>query len=277
MVKVITDSVSDIPDDVAKELDITIVPVLVNFGSESYRDRVDLSIAEFYQKLETSPVFPKTSAPSPGVFAEFYDKISEKSGEILGIFLSRKLSATYDVAAAGIGLMKNKCKIEIMDSTSAIMGQGLVVIEAAKKAVEGVNLEELAEYVKSRIPKVHMRAILPTLKYLYKGGRIGKVESLLGSMLNINPVLGIKDGIAFPFGKTRSRCKAIAKMYDYITSVGKIKALAVEYGSNAAEGLELAKRLAAEFPGTPLYISNVSPVIGTHTGPEVLSISAIEY
>jgi DegV family protein with EDD domain len=276
MVKVITDSVSDIPEEVIKELDISIIPVLVNFGEESYKDRVDLTIDEFYKKLEASPVFPKTSAPSPGAFAEIYDKMAEKTGEILGIFLSSKLSAVYDVARSGVELMKKKCRVEIMDSTSAIMGQGLLVIETAKQAMEGVNLEELVGFVKNHIPKVHMRATLPTLKYLYRGGRIGKIESLLGSVLNINPVLGIKDGVAFPFGKTRSRCKAIAKMYDHVLGLKKIKALAVEYGSNAAEAMDLAKRLASEFPNIPLYLSNVSPVIGTHTGPDVLSISAIE-
>ena len=276
MVKIITDSVADIPEDVAKELDITVVPVLVNFGNESYRDRIDITIDEFYKKLDTSPVFPKTSAPSPGLFAEAYEKTAEKTGEILGIFLSRKLSATYDVAAAGMELVKDKCTIELVDSTSAIMGQGLLVIETAKKAMEGLNLPELIDFAKSHVPKVHMRATLSTLKYLYRGGRIGKVESILGSLLNINPVLGIKDGEAFPFAKTRSRCKAIAKMFDHFAGLGKLRSMAVEYGNNAAEAMELAKQLAAEFPNVPLYLSTVSPVIGTHTGPNVLSISAME-
>lgn len=276
MVKIITDSVSDIPEDIARELDITIVPVMVNFGNESYRDRVDLTIEEFYKKLDTSPVFPKTSAPSPGVFADAYDKISEKTNEILGIFLSRKFSATYDVAKAGMEMVKDKCTIELVDSTSAIMGEGLLVIETAKKAMEGLNLKELLDYAGSYIPKIHVRASLSTLKYLYKGGRIGKVESILGSLLNINPVLGIKDGEAFPFAKTRSRCKAIAKMFDHYTGLGKLKAIAVEYGNNATEAMELSRQLAAEFPNIPLYVSTVSPVIGTHTGPNVLTVSALE-
>jgi DegV family protein with EDD domain len=276
MVKLITDSVSDIPEDVARKLDITIVPVIVNFGDESYQDRVELTTDEFYKKLETSPVFPRTSAPSPGVFAEYYDKIAENSDDILGIFLSRKLSATYDVAVAGLELMKKKCTVDIIDSASAIMGQGLLVIEAAKMALEGMSLPELVEYINKYIPKIHMRAVLSTLKYLYRGGRIGKVESLLGSLLNINAVLGLKDGIAFPFDKTRSRCKAIAKMYNHFSGLGKLKAIAVEYGNNASEAKDLAERLSSEFPGVQLYLSTVSPVIGTHTGPGVLSISALE-
>jgi DegV family protein with EDD domain len=276
MVKVITDSVSDIPEDVARDLDITVIPLVVNFGNESFQDRVELTSEQFYDRLENGPLIPKTSAPSPGVFGAAFDKAGETADELLGIFLSRKLSATYDVATAAVDLMKKKCNVEIMDSTSAIMGQGMLVIEAARKAMEGLSLAELINVVENNIPKIHVRATLPTLKYLYRGGRIGKIQSLLGSLLNINPVIGIKDGIAFPFAKTRSRNKAIAKIYEYINGLDKLKSVAVEYGKNTDEAGEIVAYIKEHFPGIPVYLSNVSPVIGTHTGPGILTISVLE-
>lgn len=276
MVKVVTDSVADLPDKIAKDLGITVIPLNVQFGSETYKDRVDLTSEDFYQKLENGPTLPATSAPSPGVFAEVYDDLAAKCDEILGIFLSRKLSATYEVALQGVKLMKRKCQVEIVDSTLAIMGQGLLVIESAKRALTGANLTELVGMIAKTIPRVHVCATLDTLKYLARGGRIGKAQALLGSMLQMNPILGIKDGEAFPSAKVRTRAKATEWLYDFATNFDRVKALAVEYGSNVAEAQELAKRIASVFPKIPIYLSNVSPVIGTHAGPNVLSVAVME-
>ena len=276
MVKLVTDSVSDLPSDVAKELGITIIPLNVHFGSETYKDRIELHADDFYTKLESSPTLPTTSAPSPGVFAELFDEMATKTTEILGIFLARKFSATYEAAVEGVKLMKRKCRVEIVDSTMAIMGQGLLVIEASKKAISGSSLDDLKDMLTNTIPHVHVRATLDTLKYLVKGGRIGKAQALLGSMLKINPILGIQNGEATPFGRVRSRAMAREWLYQFATKFNKVKALAVEYGANVDEAKALAKRLAYLFPNIPLYMSNVSPVIGTHAGPNVLSLTVME-
>jgi DegV family protein with EDD domain len=276
MVKLVTDSVSDLPPEVAKNLEITVIPLNVQFGCETYKDRVDLTAEDFYQKLENSSTLPSTSAPSPGFFAEVFDDLAIKYSQILGVFLSRKLSATYDTAVQGVKLMKRKCQVEIVDSTLGIMGQGLLVMEAAKKALTGANLGELVGMISETIPRIHIRITLDTLEYLARGGRIGKVQALLGSMLKMNPILGIKDGVAFPFARVRSRAKATDWLCEYASKFNKVKALAVEYGTNAAEAKALAKRIASIFPKVPLYLSNVSPVIGTHTGPNILSITVME-
>jgi DegV family protein with EDD domain len=192
------------------------------------------------------------------------------------VFISRKLSATYDAALQGIKLMKKRCQVEVIDSTLAIMGQGLLVIEAAKKALAGVKVSEIIDMVARTIPRIHIRATLDTLKYVAKGGRIGKAQALLAMMLRINPILGIKDGEASPFARVRSRTKAIEWLYQFVTSFSKVKALAVEYGTNMAEATILAKRIASIFPKTPLHMSNVNPVIGTHAGPSILSVTVME-
>jgi DegV family protein with EDD domain len=276
MVKIVTDSVSDLPPQIAKDLGITVIPLNVHFGAETYRDGVDLTAEEFYRKLENSSTLPKTSTPSSGLFAEVFDKLAEETHEILAVFLSRKFSATYDVALQGMKLMKRKCQVEVINSTLAIMGQGLLVIEAAKKALTGASVSEITDMVVETIPRIHIRATLDTLKYLVMGGRIGKAQALLATMLRINPILGIRDGEASPFARVRSRTKAIEWLYRFATSFSKVKALAVEYGTNMAEATALAKRVASMFPKAPLYISNVNPVIGTHTGPSILSVTVLE-
>ena len=276
MVKLVTDSVSDLPPEVIKDLEITVIPLHVQFGNETYKDRVDLSSDEFYHKLEHSSVLPSTAAPSPGIFAEVFDNLATKYSQILAVFVSRKLSATYDVALQGIKLMKRKCQVELVDSTLGIMGQGLLVMEAAKKALAGASLNELINLMSETIPRIHVRVTLDTLDYLARGGRIGKVQAFLGSMLKMNPILGIKDGVAFPSARVRSRAKATEWLYEFASKFSKVKALAVEYGTNAAEAKALASRFASVFPKAPIYLSNVSPVVGTHTGPNPLSVTVLE-
>jgi DegV family protein with EDD domain len=275
-VRIVTDSVSDLPPEVVKELGITIIPLNVHFGQESYKDRVDLNSEDFYHKLEHSSTFPSTSAPSPGLFAEVFDDLAMKCSQILGVFVSRKLSATYDAAVQGVKLMKRKCQVELVDSTLGIMGQGLLVMEAAKKAVAGASLSELMNLISDTIPRIHVRVTLDTLEYLARGGRIGKVQALLGSMLKMNPILGIKDGVAFPAARVRSRAKATEWLFEFASKFSKVKALAVEYGTNVAEAKAFAKRMASVFPKASIYISNVSPVVGTHTGPNPLSLTVLE-
>jgi len=276
MVKLVTDSASDLTPDVIKDLGIKVVPLHIHFGNETYKDRVDLSPEEFYDKLQHSSVLPSTSAPSPGSFAEVFDELAEKYSQILGVFVSRKLSATYDAALQGIKLMKRKCQVEVVDSTLGIMGQGLLVIEAAKKAIAEASLSELINLMSETIPRIHVRVTLDTLEYLARGGRIGKVQACLGAMLKMTPILGIKDGVAFPSARVRSRAKATEWLFEFASKFSKVKALAVEYGTNAAEAKAFAKRMASVFPKASIYLSNVSPVVGTHTGPNPLSLTVLE-
>jgi DegV family protein with EDD domain len=276
MVGLVTDSASDLSPEVAKDLKITVVPLHIQFGNETYRDRVDLSPEQFYDRLEHSSVLPSTAAPSPGMFAEVFDGLAAKYSQILGVFVSRKLSATYDAALQGIKLMKAKCEVELVDSMSGIMGEGLLAIEAAKKAMAGANLKELATLISETIPRIHVRVTLDTLEYLARGGRIGRVQAFLGSMLKMNPIIGLKDGVAYPVSRVRSRAKATEWLFEFASNFGKIKALAIEYGNNVAEAKAFTKRMASAFPKASIYMANVSPVVGTHTGPTLLSLTVLE-
>lgn len=225
--------------------------------------------------MQTSSILPKTSAPSPAVFADTFDRLAETTREILGVFLSRKLSGTYDAALQGIKLMKRKCRVVVLDSTLGAMGQGLLVIEAAKEALAGVSLDKLVQTVAETIPRVQVRASLGSLKYLAMGGRIGKAQALLASVLKINPILGIKDGEAFPVTKLHSKVKVNEWLQRFATGFTDTKALAVEYGTNFEAANALARRIASLLPNVPLYLSQISPVIGTHTGPDSIIVSVL--
>jgi len=274
-VKIVTDSVTDLPPEVAKELGITVVPLNVRFGEKVYRDSVDLTAEEFYHRLAYEKTIPVTSVPSPAAFAEAYDKLAEETDEILAIVITSKLSGTYDVAVQSVGLMKRKCRVEVVDSQWAIMAEGLIVIAAARAAQAGANLDEVMGVAHRHMKRVDFRAAFDTLEYLKRGGRIGVAQALLGSMLNINPIITIKDGIVHPAGRERSRAKAIDHLYNFVMSYAHIEELAIEDAATPDEAEMLAGRLSSKFPKERIYRSKTSPVIGTHTGPHVLIVSVL--
>lgn len=276
MVKIAVDSVSDIPQVVAKSLGITIVPLYVRFGTKVYRDQVDLSAEEFYGKLRSNHIFPTTSAPSPKDFAQVYHDLSEETEEILTITVSAKLSATYEAAMRGKEQIKRSCRIEVIDSRTAVMGTGLIAIAAANRARTGANLPDLMNMVHRAIPKTHVRACFDTLEYLERDGRIGKAQALLGSALKISPIIGLKDGEVHPFDRKRSRARAIEWLFNFAASFAHIKGLAVEYATTPDEAVSLAQRVKAACSPEYFYASTVSPVVGAHTGPRVIAVSILE-
>ena len=274
-VKIVTDSVSDLPPQVVKELGITIVPLNVRFGADVYRDGVDLTAEQFFDKLVHSKTLPVTSVPSPGTFAEIYNKLAEETDEILVITVTSKLSGTHEVALQSIGLMERKCRVEVVDSRLAVMGQGFVVMAAARAAQAGAKFDEIRDIVHRNIPRVDFRAAFDTLEYLQRGGRIGKAQALLGSILKINPIIGLKDGEVIPCGRERSRAKAIEHLYNFAMSYSHIEEMAVEYAAALDEAEMLIERLGSKFPKERIYRSRTSPVISTHTGPSLLVVTVL--
>ncbi len=274
-VKIVTDSVADLPFQVVQEMGITVVPLRVRFGSEVYRDGLDLTADQFYEKLIHSKTLPVTSVASPGDFAQVYDKLAEETDEILVVTITSKLSGTYEVALQSIGLMKRKCRVEVVDSKQAVMAQGFIVITAARAAQAEASFDEVLAIAHRNIPRVDFRAAFDTLEYLQRGGRIGKAQAFLGSMLKVNPIIGLKDGEVFPFARERSRAKAIERLYNFATGHSHIEEIAVEDTACPDEAEALAKRLSDKFPGQRLYRSKMTPAIGTHTGPGLLVVTVL--
>jgi DegV family protein with EDD domain len=274
-VAIVTDSVADLPPQVAEEFGITVVPLVVRFGTDLYRDGLDLSPDQFYEKLRTSKTLPATSVPTPAAFADAYDKLAEKTNEIVVISLTSRLSATYQVALQAAGLMKKRCHIEVLDSQWAVMAQGFIAIAAARAAQAGVSLDEVLDVARHTMHRVDMRAAFDTLEYLERGGRIGKAQAFLGSLLKVNPIIGIKDGEVYPCARERSRAKAIDYLYNFAASFGNVEGLAVEYATDLDEANRLVQRLHSKYPQVPAYLSRASPVIGTHTGPGLILVSVL--
>jgi DegV family protein with EDD domain len=278
-VKIVTDSTSDIlPESkLAKDLGVTVIPLYIYFGTESYRDGVDMFADEFYQRLEGSKSLPTTSAPSPGEIAGIFDKLALETDEILAIMLSSKYSAIYEVALNATEQMKRKCKVEIIDSLTAIGGMAILAINAAKEAREGKSLAEISKMVHSYIPRTNVRMSFDTLEYLRRGGRIGRASALIGSILKVNPILGIdRDGATIPYGRERSRDRAMDWLYGFITSFKNIKDLAIEHATTPDEAEMLIQRIDPIFPRDRIYTFRVGSVVGTHVGPHVIAASVLE-
>jgi len=276
MVKVVTDSCSDITPQLARELGITVVPLYVQFGNETYRDNVDLSTEEFYHKLKTTKIHPTTSTVTPADFAELFTKLAEETKEILTITLSEKFSATYAAALQGKAMVGKDCRIEVIDSKAGAGAQMLLVISAAKMAQSGANLKQIADRVRRAIPRVHVLVSFDTLEYLRRGGRIGKAQAFLGSLLKVNPIVGVKDGETFPIARPRNRAQAMDLLVNFVKGFSDIEAVAIEDATTPDDLQTLAERLKDVVPPERIYRSKVSPVIGTHVGPHALAVAVLE-
>ena len=204
-----------------------------------------------------------------------YDKLAEETDEILAIIVSSKLSGTYEVALQSVGLMKRKCRVGVVDSGWAVMAQGFIVMKTARAANAGAKLDEVIEIARKAIPRVDFLAAFDTLEYLRRGGRIGRAQAFLGSMLKINPLITLKDGVVQPAGRTRSRAKAIDRLYDFALSYSYIEEMAVEDTACPDEAEALVERLSSRFPRERIYRSKMTPAIGTHTGPGLLLVAVL--
>ena len=276
-VRIITDSTADLPPQVAAEFGIRVMPLYVHFGNEVYRDGIDLTAEDFYPKLVANKSLPTTSTVAPVEFAKICDELSKDTDEILAITLSSKLSATYDVALQGRELRKDKkCRVEVLDSKLFSMALGLVVIGTAKRAKEGVGLDNVVDFAKGLYSRIHVRMAFDTLEYVRKGGRIGAAEAFMGRMLDVKPILTLKDGMATPVVRRRTRAKAIEYLRKFAAGFDNIAELAVAYTTRPEDALALVNDLDDVFPKERTYLSVIGPVLGTHLGPGALGIAVVE-
>lgn len=272
-VKIVTDSISDLPAATVKSLDITVIPMELNFGEEVYRDGIDISPEQFYARLKTSNIFPQTSVPPIYIFSDAFDNLAKENDAILVITVSSKLAASYNESLQAIGLMKRKCRVEVLDSQWAGMAQGFVVMAAAKAALAGEDLNSVKQIAKKTISRVEFHATFDTLEYLGRGGRIGHAWAMLGSLLKVNPVITLKKGIVEPVSKARSRAKAIDQLYRFAESCSKIEEMAVEDAAADAEADALVERLNKLYPKEQIFRTKTAPTVGAHTGPSLLLLA----
>ena len=271
VVKVVTDSGSDITREQAEDLCITVVPVYLRFGDVMYRDGVDIDCDEFYRRLATTPVHPSTAAPSPGDFAGAYEQIGQENDEIISIHITKEHSAVYDSARAGKEMAAEEGRrIEVVDSRGVTIWQCLVVLAAARAAKAGEDMQGVMNQVNEAIGQLRALALLDTMKYIVKGGRISNTIYTIEALLNVKPFLTIKGGQIKPVGMTRSRIKGTDRLREFIRSSLHVEELAIAYSTFPDEAQELADYAAELFPHVVPHINRIGPALGVHTGPGAL-------
>jgi DegV family protein with EDD domain len=271
-VRVVTDSCSDIPREEAKRLGITVIPAYLRFGNEVYRDGVDIDSDEFYRKLATSQVHPSTATPSPGDFARVYEEVARETNEIVSIHVTKKHSAVYNAALLGKEIAEEKgCQIVVVDSRGVTIWQGLVAIAAAKAAEAGHSLHQVVNKAHETIRQLRALALLDTLKYAVKGGRLSNAILTVESLLSVKVFLTLRDGEIRPAGLTRNRGKGLDRLREFIRSAVHIEDLAIAYSTTPDEAQTLADYARSLFPSIVPGIARLGPVLGVHTGPGALA------
>lgn len=275
-VRILVDSTADIPPERARELGIEVVPLIVLFGDESFRDVIDLDSTAFYERLQKSHVMPTTSTPPPALFEEHYQKlIDEGATGILALHIGSGLSASYQASTTAAREITERggVPIEVIDTGSVSGGFGLAAEIVAREAKAGASLDQLAAHARGLLERTHLVAVLDTLEYLKRGGRIGNAQALVGTLLNIKPILGIRESEVVPLERVRTRGKALERLGQRIGDMGPLEAVAVA-ASDDTVASELSE-VARGFWSGPIERFLLGPVVGTHAGPGAGGIIAI--
>lgn len=272
-VVIVTDSSATVPTALVQELDIRVVPIVLTINGYSFRDGIDITAHAVYRWLRESKILPTTSAPSVGDFVRAFAAAAPHASGIVSIHLSPKLSATYNASMTASQLVDG-VPIRVVDCHTAAMGQGFVVLEAARAAANGADLETVVARAKQVAAKINLLATIGSLEYLRRGGRIGGAATLLGTMLRIKPVLCLADGHVDVFARPRTKSKAIEAMLQQMAEQvsGHRLHAAVIHADVPKEAETLRQRIAQEFDCDELYVTELTPVMGAHTGPDVLGV-----
>ncbi len=276
-IRIVTDSTADIPDEIAQAQGVTVVPLTVFFGEEAYLDGVELDNAGFYRKLQASKELPRTSQPSPAAFQQAYQRLIDEGADgILSIHLSSKLSGTYQsacTARANVQESGSTVPIEVIDSHSISVGMSRAILLAAQGAREGKNLTELAAAANDELGRTRILAVLDTLEYVKRGGRIGGARAMLGNMLSVKPIISLRDGEVVPVEQPRTRSRAYARVAQLIADMGQIENISIAEASTEV-GQQLAETVKTVYHGE-LLTWKLGAVLGTHTGPGTAAVAIV--
>lgn len=279
MIKIVTDSSAHLPLDQRQKHDITVVPLNAIFGNKVYKDEIDLTTEQFYEMLPKAKEHPKTSQPSAGEFAQVYRPLLEAGREIVSIHLPSKLSGTYASACAAKAELENQFKkalpLTIVDTPWLSMALGLLCIAAAQAAEAGKSREQVVAAVNALIPRLNLIFVLDTLEYLRRGGRIGGAKAMLGTLLNVKPMLQIENGQVEPLEQPRSRAKALKRLIEVMEERVERKPVHVSvlHAQAPDDAAVLAQQVRAKFDCKEFYTTEIGPVIGIHSGPKAVGLA----
>jgi DegV family protein with EDD domain len=268
---VVTDSTADLPDAWRDRYGIEVVPLKVLFGEETFRDGVDMNNEEFFHRLAASTKLPTTSAPSPGEFAELYERLSHDFEGCISIHIGSQLSATAEAARVGAQSVEG-FKVNVIDSETVTMPMAFL----CKVAAEAATLEVATAEVERRIPKCRVLALLDTLRYIEMGGRVSRAQAMIGTMLDLKPLLLVVDREIKPVDRVRTRSRAIPRMVEFFKAELPVEYVGVVHAQAAEEAERIAVDLRQQLPELEIPIGQIGCVLGTHTGPKALGLVYIK-
>ncbi|HKV86813.1 MAG TPA: DegV family protein [Candidatus Dormibacteraeota bacterium] len=270
-VAIVTDSTADLPPQLTRARGITVVPLTLHFDGRSLLDGVEITPTEFYRRLPSATIHPTTSQPSPGQFAEAYAKLLAAHSEVISIHISERLSGTY-ASARQAADMTDPSRVRVIDSHVVSMSLGLVTLAASALAAQGIDGKAIEARIVELSEQVRTFFSVATLEFLRRGGRIGRASALLGSVLQVKPVLCIRDGLVTPLERVRTFDRALNRIVELTREVDRGKGVCVIVGH--AEAPEDAERIARELDpiAETLMIQPLGPVVGAHAGPGVVGV-----
>jgi DegV family protein with EDD domain len=273
-VAIVTDSTADLPDEVRERHGITMLPLNVHLGGRTWRDQVDLTTPQFMELLAHTDEFPTTSQPATGVFEQVFRELAETHDEIVCVLISSRLSGTVQSAQIAADAVKDTIRVEVVDSLNASLGCGFQVLHAQRLADAGERAEPIASQLRAQTGRYHIIFFVETLEHIRRGGRIGKAASLVGSMLQLKPLLRIDEGQVVPFERTRTRRKAIAALVEFAENLNGVERIGVLHNTTPEDAEVLHARVAhLARQQTEVPITLFGPVLGTHVGPGTLGLA----
>ncbi|MDA8302290.1 MAG: DegV family protein [Actinomycetota bacterium] len=272
-VRIICDTACDLPEELAQSYGISLVPLHVRFGSKEFVDREELSTKEFWRLCSSGGALPETAAPAPGAFhTAFESAAASGASAALCVTISSRLSATFDSASRAAKEMRPRFLVEVFDSRSATMGEGLVAVAAAEAAREGKDLAGVLSAAESTRRRLAVFGAIDTLENLRRGGRIGGAAAALGALLSIKPVIEVRDGVVEGESKQRTRAKSLRYLAGKLRAAGPVERLAI-MGAEAADFDEFVTLIADIVSLEPKILADIGPVIGTHAGPGAIGVA----
>jgi len=270
---IVSDSTSDLSEDLIAELPIHIIPAILVLEGNSFEDKEDISRHEFYQRLPNLTIPPSTAAPSSGKFENVYDLLFQKGyQEIISIHAASRLSGIYN--AAHLAAQKFNQRVHVLDSEQITLGLGFQVLAAAKLAIRGHPLDTIFEEIAVIRKSVRVFAMLDTLEYIRRSGRVSWAKARLGSLLRIKPFVELRGGVVYSLGQVRTRQKGIAHLSILLHNLGTLEYLAILHSNADSDARQILSQYALELPKSTIVV-NVTPVIGTHVGPNGLGFAAV--
>ena len=268
---VVTDSTADLPKEWRDRYEIEVVPLKVLFGNETFRDGIDMTNEEFFRKLEGATKLPTTSAPSPGEFAEVYTRLAKDHEGCISIHIGAQLSATAEAARVGAQSVEGFA-VNVIDSETVTMPMAFLCRTAAQSA----SLEEATAAMKERISKCRVLALLDTLRYIEMGGRVSRAQAMIGTMLDLKPLLLVADREIKSVDRVRTRSRAIPRMIEFFRNDLPVEHVGVVHAQAADEAEQIAAGLRKELPDFEISVGQIGSVLGTHTGPKALGLVYIK-